>query len=104
MSDFMKMDIFFFIASVGVIVLTVAVAFIGYLVYRTMQVVHEIVEDARIIMGDAKEVSAKISEDIHEARSKLSGGLAGVFTALRAFGLFKRAKKKASQAKPSERE
>lgn len=65
MEEVLKADIFFFITSVAVILLTLMVAVILYFVYK-------IVRSVQRIVGRIEEGSEHIREDIEEFRRSLS--------------------------------
>jgi hypothetical protein len=99
MSEFLKMDIFFFIATIGITVFIVAGAVLAFYITRILRIVREIVGDARSIADDAKDVSSKLRDDIHDARTRVVGGISGVMSALSAIGSFKRAKRRTRSTK-----
>jgi hypothetical protein len=64
MEDLMKQDIFFFITSIAVVVLTALVATAFYYILK-------ILNDIKYIANKAKTESDLLAEDLHELRSNV---------------------------------
>jgi hypothetical protein len=87
MSDFLKQDIFFFVTTIAVVILTIFLAIAVFYVVR-------ILRDLKYISSKAKTESDLIAEDLHELRTnvKQEGAKLKFFSKFVA-SLFKRHKK-----------
>ena len=59
------------IASVGFIVMTVAIVVLSIVLYKLISRIREIAEDIKDISGNAKEMADEIHEDVSKARLAL---------------------------------
>jgi hypothetical protein len=88
MSDFLKMDIFFVVATVATVLIAALIIVLLVYAVRLMQTLNRIGEEV-------EEEAKAIREDIHDARSSVRG-----FSLARVFSLFgKTAKRATSRAK-----
>ncbi len=73
MSAYEKMDIFFIIASIGFIVLTILTVIVGVLIARFLRKLNTIADDARLVSSDIKDITDEMHGDITRAHSFVHG-------------------------------
>jgi uncharacterized membrane protein len=95
MNEFLKMDIFFVVATVAVVLIAVALAFVLLSLYRILRKVEEVAE---MVSDEGKELRA----DIARARVRLAqqGLVAGALTSL--VDVFRRPVKRRAKKSSSE--
>lgn len=67
MESFLKMDIFFFITSIAVVLCTIVFIIVGYYVIKTMKNVSEISDKLKQGVNDADTELREMSEHIRES-------------------------------------
>jgi len=73
MSAYEKMNIFFIIASVGFIVLTLLAVIVGILLARLIRKLYAIADDAKMVSSDIKDMTDEMHGDITRAQSFVNG-------------------------------
>lgn len=97
MTSIMKSDIFFFITSIAVVVLSVLLAMIFIYFFRA-------IKDLRFLASKIREEGEEIVKDVKEARVKIKEKGAGVFsTVLSLFKTRRQRTKKESHKESSEK-
>lgn len=100
MSDFMKMDIFFVITSIGVVLAVICGIVLCYLLWRIIRIAEVIVKDVSHIVADAKQVAANLKDDVRTARSTFMGTISSLMSLI---GLVRKgSRKSASKRKNGE--
>jgi hypothetical protein len=72
MDEFLKMDIFFFVATFGILILSILVSLVLYYVVRIVKNVHEISEvvkkETHDTMQDFRVLRKEVREGVHTAK------------------------------------
>lgn len=90
MQALVKSDIFFFITSIAVVVLTIVLAVAAVYVIR-------ILRDVKDLSGKAKDEGEKIIEDMRSVRENMKGKAARLSDILTVLGVFKRGRKRTKE-------
>lgn len=78
MDSFAKMDIFFIVTTVAVVLGSIAAIIITYYLVRILRSADKIMSDAKDVAHEAKEASEQVFDDIHTIRHRVAGAVSTV--------------------------
>jgi uncharacterized protein YoxC len=87
MDEFLKMDIFFFVATIAVVVLAIFTAFVLWRLERVLKSVEHISEQVSLESDEVRHDLAEMRSDVRRGKSRLKS----------LFGFLKKSKKRASK-------
>lgn len=83
-AEFLKMDIFFVVTTVVILMFGIMSAILGYYLIRVVrdisEITHTVKDQAKGISEDIEAVRADIKEGVHEVRENVSEGIASAKT------------------------
>jgi hypothetical protein len=78
--EFAKMDIFFVVTTIAVVIGSIAFAVIAYYLIRILRSADEIVADAKEVAHGVKEASEQVFDDVANVRGRVVGAVQALAT------------------------